>query len=83
MTSSSGRAVDLYDTTLRDGTQRAGISLSVDDKLKVLGRLGRSWGCPAVSETVAQKIIDTIRGGSAIFSYYPDKEWLSKSTFLR
>jgi 2-isopropylmalate synthase len=27
--------VDLYDTTLRDGTQREGISLSVEDKLRV------------------------------------------------
>ena len=27
--------LDLYDTTLRDGTQREGVSLSVDDKLKV------------------------------------------------
>ena len=29
----------LYDTTLRDGTQREGISLSVDDKLKIARRL--------------------------------------------
>ena len=29
----------LYDTTLRDGTQREGISLSLDDKLKIAGRL--------------------------------------------
>src|SRR5947199_4161548 len=35
------RTVDLYDTTLRDGTQRAGISLSVDDKLRILERLDR------------------------------------------
>ncbi|MGI8575006.1 MAG: citramalate synthase [Egibacteraceae bacterium] len=27
--------VDLYDTTLRDGTQREGIALTVDDKLRV------------------------------------------------
>ena len=27
--------IDLYDTTLRDGTQREGISLSVEDKLRV------------------------------------------------
>ncbi|HUT20485.1 MAG TPA: citramalate synthase [Anaerolineae bacterium] len=37
------RQIQLYDTTLRDGTQREGLSLSLDDKLKitrVLDRLG-------------------------------------------
>ena len=29
------RSVRLYDTTLRDGTQREGLSLSVDDKLRI------------------------------------------------
>jgi hypothetical protein len=51
--------------------------------IKVLGRLGRSWGCPAVPKGVAQKIIDTIRGGSAVFAYYPEKDWLDSSQFLR
>lgn len=32
-------AVKIYDTTLRDGTQGEGISFSVDDKLKIAGRL--------------------------------------------
>jgi 2-isopropylmalate synthase len=31
--------VTLYDTTLRDGTQREGMSLSVDDKLRIAARL--------------------------------------------
>ena len=31
----AGRAISVYDTTLRDGTQREGISLSVEDKLKI------------------------------------------------
>jgi 2-isopropylmalate synthase len=38
--------VDLYDTTLRDGTQREGISLTVDDKLRVaavIDTLGVGW----------------------------------------
>lgn len=33
------RSVDIYDTTLRDGSQQEGLSLSVDDKLKVARRL--------------------------------------------
>ena len=36
----------LYDTTLRDGTQREGLSLSVEDKVKIataLDRLGVSY----------------------------------------
>ena len=38
--------VDLYDTTLRDGTQREGISLTVEDKLRVartMDELGVSY----------------------------------------
>jgi 2-isopropylmalate synthase len=33
------KKIAIYDTTLRDGTQREGISLSVDDKLKIARRL--------------------------------------------
>ncbi|MFN2608862.1 MAG: citramalate synthase [Acidimicrobiales bacterium] len=32
-------AVDVYDTTLRDGSQQEGLSLTVDDKLRVAGQL--------------------------------------------
>jgi hypothetical protein len=33
------------------------------------GRLGRSWGCPALSEAIAPSVIDTIKGGSFVFAY--------------
>jgi len=46
------------------------------------GRLGRSWGCPALREAVARHVINTIRGGGVIFSYYPDAHWLQSSRFL-
>jgi hypothetical protein len=36
------------------------------------GRLGRSWGCPALSETIAPRVIDTIKGGTFLFSYSGD-----------
>src|SRR5438105_7586482 len=49
---------------------------------KANGRLGRSWGCPALREAVARQVIDTLRGGGVIFSYYPDAAWLKASKFL-
>jgi len=49
---------------------------------KQQGRIGRSWGCPALREAVARDVIDTVRGGGVIFSYYPDEKWLSSSKFL-
>lgn len=47
------------------------------------GRLGRSWGCPALGPSVAKKVIDTIKGGTLLFVYYPDGTWLSRSSFLQ
>jgi hypothetical protein len=49
---------------------------------KANGRLGRSFGCPALREAVARKVIDTVRDGGVIFSYYPDPGWLKGSKFL-
>jgi hypothetical protein len=49
---------------------------------KKFGRLGRSWGCPAVSPKVAKRLIDTLKDGSPIFAYYPDPQWLQASRLL-
>lgn len=48
----------------------------------VWGRMGRSWGCPAVSPKLAKPIINTIKGRSLVFAYYPDRNYLSRSPFL-
>jgi len=48
-----------------------------------LGRLGRSWGCPAVRQEVARTVIDTLKGGGLVFAYYPDRKWLTESPMLR
>ena len=53
-----------------------------DAFVKANGRLGRSWGCPAVSDAVAKKLIDVVKGGGLVFSYYPDAEWLKTSKYL-
>jgi hypothetical protein len=46
------------------------------------GRLGRSWGCPALDAAVAREIIDRIKGTGLMFAYYPDREWLAQSRYL-
>jgi hypothetical protein len=47
-----------------------------------LGRIGRSWGCPAVRPEVARTVIDTLKGGALLFAYYPDRKWLAESPML-
>ena len=56
----------------------------VDPKLAATqGRIGRSWGCPALRTAIASQVINRIRGGGVIFSYYPDQAWLRSSRFLK
>ncbi|HEX7184615.1 MAG TPA: murein L,D-transpeptidase catalytic domain family protein [Thermoanaerobaculia bacterium] len=48
-----------------------------EDHARRQGRLGRSWGCPALSQEIAPEVIDTIKGGSFVFSYSgSDKSWI-------
>jgi len=51
--------------------------------VKSTGRLGRSWGCPAVSQQEHKKIIDLIKGGSCLFIYAPQEDYLSASSLLK
>ena len=46
------------------------------------GRLGRSWGCPAVRPEVTRAMIDDLQGGQFLFAYYPEKSWLQASALL-
>lgn len=50
--------------------------------VKEHNRAGRSWGCFAVGKKLTKEIINTIKDGSLIFAYYPDKKWLSESKVL-
>ena len=40
---------------------------------QVLGRLGRSLGCPAVRLDIVETLIDTIKHGTVMFAYGPAK----------
>jgi hypothetical protein len=52
------------------------------DFIKKHNRIGRSWGCPALPVEKSKAIIDLIKDGTCIFSYYPDKEYLEKSLYM-
>lgn len=47
------------------------------------GRLGRSFGCPALPPSLAKPIINTIKDGSVLFIYANNKDYLAQSTFLK
>lgn len=47
-----------------------------------LGRLGRSYGCPALPRDLNAPIINTIKNGSMLFIYADDKGYLASSKVL-
>ena len=54
-----------------------------DDLIEQQGRIGRSWGCPAVRDEIARELIDSIKDGSLVFAYYPDQRYLASSQYTQ
>ena len=46
------------------------------------GRIGRSHGCPAVRPEVGDMVVDSLKGGQFMFSWYPDDHWLATSELI-
>ena len=46
------------------------------------GKMGRSFGCPAVPQRYAKKVIDLIKNGTCLFIYHPLKSYLHGSNVL-
>lgn len=55
---------------------------ATENFIKKYGRLGRSYGCPSLPPEMNKQIIDVIQGGTCLFLYNPDKEYISKSVLL-
>lgn len=53
-----------------------------ESTIKQLGFLGRSEGCPAVSQNLYKSIIAKIKNGSCLFMYSPSEQYISHSQIL-
>lgn len=54
-----------------------------ENVIRSTGRLGRSFGCPALPRELAKPIIDTIKNGSLLFIYADQPEYLANSEVLK
>lgn len=55
---------------------------ATENFIKKNGRLGRSYGCPSVPPEMNKPIIDAIKGGTCLFIYNQDENYIAKSTLL-
>ncbi len=52
-----------------------------EDFISKNGRLGRSWGCPAVDEKIVNELIDLIKNGTILYIYTDDENYRQKTKF--
>ena len=50
--------------------------------IQLKGGIGRSYGCPAVRPNIINKVVENLKDGQFLFSYYPDRRWLNESLYL-
>lgn len=53
------------------------------ESIKNLGRLGRSYGCPALPTSVTKEIIDVIKDKSVLYIHSSNKNYLENSEMIK
>ena len=79
----SGLEPGINDRAMERAIVMHGASYVSPAAIAMRGGLGRSWGCPALEPGIDRRVIERIKGGTALFAYYPDPHWLAASSFLR
>lgn len=59
-----------------------GAAYSNPSTIHSAGRLGRSFGCPAVPQALSRPIIDAIKGGSVLYIYAEQPEYFAQSHII-
>ncbi len=60
-----------------------GASYANPSAIKNLGRLGRSYGCPALPTAISKEIIDLIKNKSVLYIYSDDKTYAKNSKMIQ
>lgn len=79
----SGQEAGYNDMAMERAVVMHGADYVNPEICKSMGRLGRSFGCPAVSKAIYKEVIETVADGSCLFIYYPDEGYLQNSLFLQ
>ena len=54
-----------------------------EEFIEKYGRLGRSWGCPALPEDVNEQIIDLIKEGSCLYIHADDSTYFKQTKLYK
>lgn len=78
--------LDGLDKGLNDNARKRdivihGASYVSENSIAEMNRIGRSWGCPALSPTISEDVIEKLKGGNLLFVYANNYE--KDSTILR
>jgi hypothetical protein len=77
-----GQEVGINDNAFKRGIVIHSANYVSENAANVKGFVGRSQGCPAIPESLKKPIIETIRDGSCLFVYSPDRFYAAHSKLL-
>jgi hypothetical protein len=78
-----GQEAGINDNAMERGIVMHSADYVNERTIHQMGYLGRSQGCPAIPEALKKPIIETIRNGSCLFVYSPDKSYTAHSKLLQ
>jgi hypothetical protein len=78
----NGIEKNINDNALERAIVIHGASYVSENFIQKYGRIGRSFGCPALPLEQNKQIIDLIKNNSCLFIYFPASDYLNKSKLV-